>query len=199
MQIIRAARKEAASIIWSVHPKINKLLYLHNQLGNKRKKKTMCKLEAYIIETLDHSKSSRLDFFTTISNFLQTLQRSKSLSPVTLSFASHTLPKTVHARMPDAVKHHLAWPCTIKPLMKAPKYLHEIFRASYVMQTCWCKLITIYQSSLRIFFSTILVHVFSPRMLWMLIKIIINRRSSALRILLQGRKPWVKSYRQCIK
>ena len=139
MQIIRSARKEAASIIWSVNPKVNKLLYLHNQLWWKGKKKKQCaKWEVYIIKT--KSWGSLQEFKTRIlyndASLSTITTESKSRSSAALSFASHPFLQkvTIQARMPSRCQACLiACPCTIKPHMKAPQYMHEIYRASYLL------------------------------------------------------------------
>jgi len=122
----------------SANPKVNKLLYLHNQLwGKKRQKNNVQNGKSILSEQRveDHSKSLRPEFFTMMPRFLPSLQN-RSLEVRLHSALLHILcpSKTVQPRMPSRCQAcQIACPCTIKPHMKAPQYMHEIYRASYLL------------------------------------------------------------------
>jgi hypothetical protein len=136
MQIIRSARKEAASIIWSVNPKVNKLLYLHNQLWWKGKKKK-CKMGSLYYQNKELRITPRVQDPNSLQRCLASYHHYRikvsKFGCTQLCFTSFPS-KTIQARMPSRCQACLiACPCTIKPHMKAPQYMHEIYRASYVL------------------------------------------------------------------
>jgi hypothetical protein len=138
MQIIRTARKEAARTVWSVQTKINKLLYLHNQLGKKRKE-TMCKNGKSILskqswEPLQEDLTPLQWCLTFYDHY-----RDQSLEVPLHSAFFHILctSKTIDARMPSVRHHLIAWPCTINHLWRP----HSICMRSLELHMCWSNLL----------------------------------------------------------
>lgn len=177
--------KETASMIQAVHyPDINKLLYLHNQMGKRRAKQMQNGGLYHQNKQLRITPRLQRLFYNDGETFYhhywdQSLQ--VQLHSALLSALCDL--KSVLARMHSGI--FFRPPCTLQLLMKAPQHKHM---RSLKIHMCWSNLLVqdndglydyIYWS-IGIFFSTILVHIFYTRVLRMLIKIIINRRSLSL-------------------